>query len=191
MSLVNYSPFPSQRAIASATKAADLAKLAFSDDFIKSNRRLRGTCGSGTGLHWITVAVVLDVSLLALWHTPPTPLPLLSPSVARTTRSHSIPFIIIRGHELGSERNTKILGTLTTITFECSRYRWPVNSIMNTVEVPAGWQNCPEALACHFCHFSLPSGSPNIDHGVREDFNVTIYNVLPNNVTLAKSSYNL
>ena len=63
----------------------------------------------------------------------------------------------------------------------------PVASIVNMVKVPTGRQDCSKSFAGHFSCFFFPGGFPDINHGVRKDFDVIIHHLLPNDVTLPQS----
>ena len=69
----------------------------------------------------------------------------------------------------------------------CYTYIGPVASIMNTVKVPTGRQDCSKSLAGNSSCFFFPAEFPDINHGVRKDFDVIIDNLLPNDVTLPQS----
>ena len=58
---------------------------------------------------------------------------------------------------------------------------------MNTVKVPTGRQDCSKSLAGNSSCFFFPAEFPDINHGVRKDFDVIIDNLLPNDVTLPQS----
>ena len=69
----------------------------------------------------------------------------------------------------------------------CYTYIGPVASIMNMVKVPTGRQDCSKSLAGNSSCFFFPAEFPDINHGVRKDFDVIIDNLLPNDVTLPQS----